>query len=74
MKIFHDWSYEELEKICLQDWKIDGDDDWYKEDLCFTDLILEDWTCEAFIESVNQDIEQKLSAEEILEKYVKSSE
>ena len=60
------------EKLCEQPWEIDGDDDWYRAELYSGDTILDDWTCEALIEAVNKDIEDKLSVEEILTKYVKS--
>ena len=67
-----DWSLEDKDKLCSQKWTIDGDDDWYREDLYHTDLILDDWTCESLVEAINKDIEDKLSVEQILEKYVKS--
>lgn len=67
-----DWSLADKDKLCSQKWTIDGDDDWYREDLYNTDLILDDWTCESLVEAINKDIEDKLSVEQILEKYVKS--
>tara|TARA_R110002020_G_scaffold65475_2_gene172975 strand:+ start:1877 stop:2101 length:225 start_codon:yes stop_codon:yes gene_type:complete len=60
------------EKLCEQPWEIDGDDDWYREQLYNGDTILDDWTCESLIEAVNKDIEDKLSVEQILTKYLKS--
>ena len=73
MKIYlSNWSFEEKDKICSQVWKIGGDDDWYREDLYHSELILDDWTCDALIEAVDKDIEEELSVEEILSKYVKS--
>lgn len=67
-----DWSFEDKDKLCSQKWEIDGDDDWYREDLYCSELALDDWTCDKLIEAVNKDIEDKLSVEEILAKYVKS--
>ena len=67
-----DWSLEDKDKLSSQKWTIDGDDDWYREDLYHTDLILDDWTCESLVEAINKDIEDKLSVSQILEKYVKS--
>jgi hypothetical protein len=72
MKIFHSWSDDDLERLVSQPWEIDGDNDWFKEDLWFTDLLLDDWTCDTIIESITKDIEEKLSVAEILKKYVKS--
>tara|TARA_R100000734_G_C3291525_1_gene83296 strand:+ start:558 stop:782 length:225 start_codon:yes stop_codon:yes gene_type:complete len=69
-----DWSLEDKNKLCSQKWAIEGDDDWYREDLYHTDLLVDDWTCDSLIESINKDIEEKLSVQEILEKYVKSQE
>jgi len=70
--LISDWTFEEKDKLCSQKWEIDGDDDWYREDLYCGDLLLDDWTCDSLIESVKKDIDEKLSVEEILSKYVKS--
>lgn len=67
-----DWTLEDKDKLCSQQWEIDGDDDWYREHLYHSDLLLDDWTCETLVEAINKDIEEKLSVEQILEKYVKS--
>tara|TARA_R110002012_G_C11556934_1_gene603033 strand:+ start:795 stop:1019 length:225 start_codon:yes stop_codon:yes gene_type:complete len=63
---------KDKEKICEQPWKIGDDDDWYREELYNGDTILDDWTCETLIAAVNKDIEDKLSVEEILTKYLKT--
>ena len=63
---------KDKEKICEQPWKIGDDDDWYREELYTGDTILDDWTCETLIAAVNKDIEDKLSVEEILTKYLKT--
>jgi len=70
--IWADWSNEDQHTIYTQKWDIDGDDDWYREYLSCSHLILDDWTCESLVEAINKDIEDKLSVEQILEKYVKS--
>ena len=74
MRIFQTWSLKDQDKLYQQGWAIDGDDDWYGEDLCSGVLLKEDWTCDELIEAVSKDIEEKLSVEEILVKYVKSAE
>tara|TARA_R110000851_G_scaffold16731_1_gene54102 strand:- start:230 stop:454 length:225 start_codon:yes stop_codon:yes gene_type:complete len=74
MRIFQTWSLEDQDKLYQQGWTIDGDDDWYGEELCSGELLKEDWTCDELIEAVSKDIEEKLSVEEILVKYVKSQE
>ena len=74
MRIFQTWSLEDQDKLYQQGWTIDGDDDWYGEELCSGELLKEDWTCDELIEAVSKDIEEKLSVEEILVKYVKSPE
>ena len=74
MRIFQTWSLEDQDKLYQQGWTIDGDDDWYGEELCSGELLKEDWTCDELIEAVSKDIEEKLSVEEILVKYVKSAE
>ena len=74
MRIFQTWSLEDQDKLYQQSWEIDGDDDWYGEELCSAELLKEDWTCDELIEAVSKDIEEKLSVEEILVKYVKSQE
>ena len=74
MRIFQTWSLEDQDKLYQQGWTIDGDDDWYGEELCSGELLKEDWTCDELIEAVSKDIEEKLSVEEILVKYVKSTE
>jgi len=74
MRIFQSWSIEDQDKLYQQGWVIDGDDDWYGEELCSGELIKEDWTCDELIEAVSKDIAEKLSVEEILVKYVKSVE
>ena len=74
MRIFQTWSLKDQDKLYQQDWAIDGDDDWYGEELCSGELLKEDWTCDELIEAVSKDIEEKLSVEEILVKYVKSAE
>ena len=60
------------EKLCEQPWEIDGDNDWYRDELYCGDTILDDWTCESLIEAVTKDIDDKLSVEEILTKYLKT--
>ena len=74
MRIFQTWSLEDQDKLYQQSWEIDGDDDWYGEELCSAELLKDDWTCDELIEAVSKDIEEKLSVEEILVKYVKSQE
>ena len=74
MRIFQTWSLKDQDKLYQQSWEIDGDDDWYGEDLCSAELLKDDWTCDELIEAVSKDIEEKLSVEEILVKYVKSQE
>lgn len=74
MRIFQTWSLKDQDKLYQQSWEIDGDDDWYGEDLCSAELLKDDWTCDELIEAVSKDIEEKLSVEEILVKYVKSAE
>ena len=69
-----DWSDEDKNRLCLQEWEIDGNDDWYREELYCSELKLDDWTCDSLIESVNKDIKDKLTVEEILDKYVKPQE
>ncbi len=71
MRIFLS-EMEDKEKLCCMPWEIDGDDDWYRDQLYHGDTILDDWTCESLIESVSKDIDEKLSVEEILTKYLKS--
>jgi len=68
-----DWSFEDKDKLCSQPWEIDGDDDWYREDLYCGFLLLDDWTCDTLIAAVEKDVADKLSVEEILLKYVKST-
>ena len=60
------------EKLCEQPWEIDGDDDWYRDELYHGDTRVDDWTFETLIEAVNKDIANKLSVEEILTKYLKT--
>ena len=74
MRIFQTWSLKDQDKLYQQSWEIDGDDDWYGEDLCSAELLKDDWTCDELIEAVSKDIAEKLSVEEILVKYVKSPE
>ena len=74
MRIFQTWSLKDQDKLYQQSWEIDGDDDWYGEDLCSAELLKDDWTCDELIEAVSKDIAEKLSVEEILVKYVKSQE
>ena len=71
MRIFQTWSLEDQDKLHQQSWEIDGDDDWYGEELCCGELLKKDWTCDELIEAVSKDIEEKLSIGEILEKYIK---
>ena len=38
MRIFQTWSLKDQDKLYQQSWEIDGDDDWYGEDLCSAEL------------------------------------
>ena len=72
MRIFLS-DMKDKEKICEQQhWEIDGDEDWYRDELYCGDTRVDDWTCESLIAAVNKDIENKLSVEEILTKYLKT--
>ncbi len=68
------WSAEEYDQICSKPWKIadnDGDenDDWYRDEL--TNLVIDDhWTYDTLVPSIEQDIKDGLTVEDILEKYV----
>lgn len=65
------WSSEDKNKLCSQNWKIGDDDDWYRNELYDGDTILDDWTCDSLIEAINKDIQEELTVMEILTKYLK---
>jgi hypothetical protein len=68
------WSDEQINELCSKPWKIvdnDGDynDDWYRDEL--THLVIDDhWTYDTLVPSIEQDIKDGLTVEDILEKYV----
>jgi hypothetical protein len=68
------WSDEQINELCSKPWKIadnDGDynDDWYRDEL--PHLVIDDhWTYDTLVPSIEQDIKDGLTVEDILEKYV----
>ncbi len=64
------WSFEDKDKLCSQEWKIGDNDEWYREELYCSPLKQDDWTCDTLIEAINKDIEDGLSVLEILTKYL----
>ncbi len=68
------WDDEEKVRFCKADIKAETEDgeldtDFYI-DLITSDLV-EAWTCDALIESLMKDMDEKLKVEEIFKKYVK---
>lgn len=68
------WSAEEVNELCSKSWKIvnnDGDynDDWYRDELP-NSPIDHHWTYNTLVPSIEQDIQDGLTVEDILKKYV----
>jgi hypothetical protein len=69
MRIYDNWSDDEYEYFCSQDWVVDDDDNWW-EDLICCDMKKE-WGCEELTKSIQSDLDDGLSIVEIKEKYLK---
>lgn len=68
------WSDEQINELCSKPWKIvtnDGDynDDWYRDELANMPID-HHWTYDTLVPSIEQDIQDGLTVEDILEKYV----
>ena len=70
MSVFAKWSESELEKFDAHDWKIDGDDEWMGEFIVY--IFEKEWTMAELVESLEADILNELSSEDIKEKYVRN--
>ena len=70
MSVFAKWTETELEKFEAHDWKIDGDDEWMGEFIVY--IFEKEWTMAELVESLEADIEEELSSEDIKEKYVRN--
>jgi len=58
---------EEMKMFEKVEWELEGDDNWWY-DLLDCDL-KEDWVASKLIESIQKDIDEKLSIDEIYGKY-----
>jgi len=58
---------EEMKMFEKVEWELEGDDNWWY-DLLDCDL-KEDWVASELIESIQKDIDEKLSIDEIYGKY-----
>ena len=68
------WSDEQINELCSKSWKIadnDGheNDDWYRDELP-NSPIDHHWTYDTLAPSIEQDIQDGLTVEDILEKYI----
>ena len=68
------WSDEQINELCSKPWRIvtnDGDynDDWYRDELPSMPID-HHWTYDTLVSSIEKDIIDKLTVEDILEKYV----
>ena len=68
MRIYASWSDDEYEAFVSKDWVIDEDDTWW-EDLVCSDMEKE-WTCEELTKSIQSDLDEGLSVDEIKVKYL----
>ncbi len=68
------WTDDEKDKLCRKSsWEIDGDNEWYREDL-YCSPIDDEWTYETLVTAIDKDVKEGLSVEEILEKYIVKEE
>ena len=68
------WSDEQINELCSKSWKLvtnDGDynDDWYRDELPNMPID-HHWTYDTLVPSIEKDIQDGLTVEDILEKYV----
>jgi|TARA_R110000764_G_scaffold139164_1_gene227133 hypothetical protein len=70
MAVFAEWSESELETFDKHDWTIEGDDKWMGEFIVY--IFEKEWTMTDLVESLEADILNELSVEDIREKYKKN--
>jgi hypothetical protein len=70
MAVFAEWSESELETFDEHDWTIEGDDKWMGEFIVY--IFEKEWTMTDLVESLEADILNELSVEDIREKYKKN--
>ena len=68
MRIYASRSDDEYEAFVSQAWLVDGDDTWW-EDLICSDM-KQDWTCDELTKSIQSDLDEGLSVDEIKVKYL----
>ena len=70
MSVFADWTDDECSAFDAYDWKIDGDDFWIGR-LMAGSVFEKEWTMTELVESLQADILNELSIDDIREKYRK---
>tara|TARA_R110000803_G_scaffold118224_1_gene186638 strand:- start:208 stop:438 length:231 start_codon:yes stop_codon:yes gene_type:complete len=70
MSVFADWTDDECSAFDAYDWKIDGDDFWIGR-LMAGSVFEKEWTMTGLVESLQADILNELSVDDIREKYRK---
>tara|TARA_R110000796_G_scaffold214382_1_gene330366 strand:+ start:214 stop:444 length:231 start_codon:yes stop_codon:yes gene_type:complete len=70
MSVFADWTDDECSAFDAYDWKIDGDDFWIGH-LMAGSVFEKEWTMTGLVESLQADILNELSVDDIREKYRK---
>ena len=70
MSVFAKWSDDECSTFDSNDWKIDGDDFWIGR-LMAGSVFEKEWDMVELVESLQTDMKEGLSVEDIREKYRK---
>tara|TARA_R110000765_G_scaffold114032_5_gene206607 strand:+ start:3076 stop:3306 length:231 start_codon:yes stop_codon:yes gene_type:complete len=70
MTVFAKWTKSECTTFDAYDWKIDGDDQWCIR-LMAGSVFEKEWSMVELVESLQKDMEDKLTVEEIRQKYRK---
>ena len=67
--VYLELTEEEVKKFESVSWEIGDDDNWWFDLL--QSNFKEDWDCDELIKSIQKDVDEKLSVEEIYGKYEK---